>query len=323
MLEGMIGADPRDHSKPAGLAEPAIAVTGLRKRYGTHEAVRGVDLRVLPGEIFALLGPNGAGKTTTVEILEGFRSRSAGEVSVLGVDPGRGGSAWRDRIGVVLQESQPDPGLTVRECLDLYAGYHSHPLPAYATLSMVGLDEQADAMTERLSGGERRRLEVALALVGDPELLVLDEPTTGFDPAARRTAWMVIERLRELGTTIVLTTHYMEEAERLADRIALIAGGRIVAEGTPGTHGGRDRSASEIGFELPEQLSVADLPRELSMRVTSARGSRVVLRSEAPLAHLALLAAWTRRLGIGVADLEVSRPSLEQVYLELTGSERP
>jgi len=326
MLEPMIGTDSRQRAPQAGPvapAVPAIAVAGLRKSYGTLEAVRGIDLRVLPGEIFAFLGPNGAGKTTTVEILEGFRSRSGGDVSVLGVDPARGGSAWRDRIGVVLQESQPDPGLTVRECVELYAGYHARPLPIDSTIALVGLDRMGDAMTDRLSGGERRRLEVALALIGDPELLFLDEPTTGFDPAARQAAWDVVERLRERGTTILLTTHYMEEAERLADRIAVIADGRIVAEGTPGTLGGRDRSATEIGFDLPAPLSSADLPPDLRARVSDVHGARVRLRSETPLAHLALLAAWTRRLGIGIGDLEVSRPSLEDVYLKLTGMERP
>jgi ABC-2 type transport system ATP-binding protein len=322
MLGSMIGTDSRQHAVRAVPAVPAISVAGLRKSYGTLDAVRGIDLRVLPGEIFAFLGPNGAGKTTTVEILEGFRSRSGGDVSVLGVDPARGGSAWRDRIGVVLQESQPDPGLTVRECLDLYAGYHAKPLPIDSTLALVGLEHMRDAMTDRLSGGERRRLEMALALIGDPELLFLDEPTTGFDPAARQAAWAVVERLRERGTTILLTTHYMEEAERLADRIAVIADGRIVAEGTPGTLGGRDRAASEIGFDLPRNLSPADLPPDLRARISDSRGTRVWIRSETPLAHLSLLAAWTRRLGIGIGDLEVSRPSLEDVYLRLTGMEQ-
>jgi ABC-2 type transport system ATP-binding protein len=320
----MIGAASRDRLAPERVETAvAISVTGLRKSYGAKEVVHGIDLSVRPGEIFAFLGPNGAGKTTTVEILEGFRERSGGAVSVLGVDPAQGGASWRDRIGVVLQESQPDPGLTVQECVDLYAGYHERPLPTDEAIALVGLTGNAATMTDRLSGGERRRLEVALALVGDPDLLFLDEPTTGFDPAARQAAWTVVERLRELGKTILLTTHSMEEAERLADRIAVIAEGRIVATGTPGTLGGRDRSASEVGFTLPARLSAAELPPELRMRVQDARGARILLRSEAPLAHLALLAAWARRVGADVRDLEVGRPSLERVYLELTESERP
>src|SRR5205085_1419946 len=203
-------------------------------------------LDVVRGEIFAFLGPNGAGKTTTVEILEGFRTRSAGEVSVLGIDPARAGGAWRDRVGAVLQESQPEIGLTVRECLRLYAGYYSKPRDIAETIGLVGLEGKADALAEQLSGGQRRRLDVALALIGDPELIFLDEPTTGFDPSARRTAWGVVTGLRQLGKTVFLTTHYMDEAENLADRIAVIANGRIVAEGTPGTLGGRERMAALV-----------------------------------------------------------------------------
>ena len=303
-------------------APPAVHVTGLRKWYGTQEAVRGIDLRVWPGEIFAFLGPNGAGKTTTVEILEGFRPRSAGEVSVLGVDPARGGRDWRERIGVVLQESQPDPGLTVRECLELYAGYYTRPLPVDHALELVGLIGEADAIADRLSGGQRRRLEVGLALIGGPELLFLDEPTTGFDPAARRTAWAVVEGLRDLGTTILLTTHQMEEAERLADRIAVIAEGRIVAEGTPGAFGGRDRAAARIGFTLPTVRAVADLPPELRSLVAERRGARVVLASASPLTDVERLARWARLHAVEVSELDVSRPSLEAVYLQLTAEER-
>src|SRR5439155_8133548 len=196
-----------------------ISVRGLRKSYGSVEAVAGIDLEVSRGEIFAFLGPNGAGKTTTVEILEGFRERTAGEVTVLGADPARAGGAWRDRIGVVLQESQPEPGLTVRECLELFAGYYGAPRDIAETIGLVGLGEKADTLGELLSGGQRRRLDVALGLIGDPELIFLDEPTTGFDPSARRAAWAVIAGLRALGKTVFLTTHYMDEAEHLADRI--------------------------------------------------------------------------------------------------------
>ena len=238
----------------------AIRVRGLRKRYGDVEAVRGIDLTVRTGEIFAFLGPNGAGKTTTVETLEGYRHRDAGEAEVLGSDPARPAAGWRARIGVVLQESQPEAELTVEECVSLYAGYYPRPRPVGETLELVGLADRRAARCGQLSGGQRRRLDVALALIGDPELVFLDEPTTGFDPAARQSAWQVIAGLRDLGKTIFLTTHYMEEAEHLADRIAVIAAGRIVAEGTAATLGGRDTGASVITFTLPSGLSAADLP---------------------------------------------------------------
>ena len=296
-------------------AEVVISVRGLRKRYGDVEAVAGIDLQVSRGEIFAFLGPNGAGKTTTVEILEGFLERSGGEVSVLGVDPARATAAWRDRIGVVLQESQPEPGLTVRECLELYAGYYSAPRDIAETIGLVGLEGKADALAEQLSGGQRRRLDVALALVGDPELIFLDEPTTGFDPSARRTAWGVVTGLRELGKTVFLTTHYMDEAENLADRIAVIAKGRIVAEGTPRTLGGRERMAALIRFSLPDGLV---LPEALRGHVRSATDARVVLESREPLADVKALAEWALARGLDLPDLDVRRPSLEDVYLELT-----
>ncbi len=231
--------------------EVVIGVSGLHKRYGELEAVHGIDLQVRRGEIFAFLGPNGAGKTTTVEILEGFRGRSAGQVSVLGVDPAHADRHWRDRVGVVLQESQPEPGLRVRECLQLYAGYYTRPRQLEETIALVGLQQQAEVPAERLSGGQRRRLDVALALIGDPELLFLDEPTTGFDPSARRAAWQVVAGLRTLGKTVFLTTHYMDEAEHLADRIAVIAAGRIVAQGTPQTLGGRDRLPPRSASRCP------------------------------------------------------------------------
>src|SRR3954454_19251040 len=221
-----------DHAGTAA-TESAIRVRALRKSYTDSEAVRGIDLDVRRGEIFAFLGPNGAGKTTTVEVLEGFRPRSGGDVSVLGVDPAQGTRSWRDRIGIVLQESAPDPGLTVRESLELYAGYYSEPRSVPETIALVGLAGKDSRQATSLSGGERRRLDFGLALIGDPELIFLDEPTTGFDPSARRTAWDVIENLRDLGKTIFLTTHYMDEAERLADRIAVIVAGQIVAQGTP------------------------------------------------------------------------------------------
>ena len=214
------------------MAGPVIEVRGLRMSYGTLDAVAGIDLDVQAGEVFAFLGPNGAGKTTTVEILEGFRRRTGGDACVLGVDPARAGGDWRARIGVVLQESEPEPELTVDECVSLYASYYATARPVQETLKMVGLADRSSVRCARLSGGQRRRLDVALALIGDPELLFLDEPTTGFDPAARHATWEVIAGLRDLGKTIFLTTHYMEEAQYLADRIAIIANGRIVASGT-------------------------------------------------------------------------------------------
>jgi len=297
--------------------EVVIGVSGLHKRYGELEAVRGIDLKVRRGEIFAFLGPNGAGKTTTVEILEGFRGRSAGQVSVLGVDPAHADRHWRDRVGVVLQESQPEPGLRVRECLQLYAGYYSHPRQLEETIALVGLQPQAEVPTERLSGGQRRRLDVALALIGDPELLFLDEPTTGFDPSARRAAWQVVAGLRTLGKTVFLTTHYMDEAEHLADRIAVIAAGRIVAQGTPQTLGGRDRLPATISFTLPTGVTPQALPADLQARA-ERDGDRLVLTSQHPLDHVRRLADWALARGLDLPDLDVRRPSLEDVYLHLT-----
>jgi ABC-2 type transport system ATP-binding protein len=292
----------------------AIHVQGLRKSYGDKEAVRGVDLEVRTGEILALLGPNGAGKTTTVEILEGFHQATAGEVRVLGEDPWGGDRALRDRIGIVLQESQPEINLTVRECLELYAGYYTAPRDVEETIGLAGLGEQADQQTTRLSGGQRRRLDVALALIGDPELIFLDEPTTGFDPAARRASWEVISGLRALGTTILLTTHYMEEAERLADRIAVMRDGVIVATGTPATLGGRNRATGTIGFTLPDGVELGELAPGASLDDER----RVVMSSAAPMADLHELTGRALALGLELSDVEVRRPTLEDVYLELT-----
>jgi ABC-2 type transport system ATP-binding protein len=303
-------------------AEPVISVRGLTKRYGEVAALGGIELEIRRGEIFAFLGPNGAGKTTTVEILEGFRERDDGEVSVLGVDPAKAGGEWRNRIGCVLQQSQPEPGLSVRECLALYAGYYASPRDIEETVALVGLEEKADTPGEQLSGGQRRRLDVALALIGDPELIFLDEPTTGFDPSARRTAWSVIEGLRALGKTVFLTTHYMDEAEYLADRIAVIANGRIVAEGTPETLGGRDRLAASIRFSLPPGVGVGTLPSALRALAEPGSNGSVSLRSEAPLLHLGDLASWARGLGLDLPDLDVRRPTLEDVYLTLIDDER-
>jgi len=298
--------------------EPVIAVRGLIKRYGDREAVRGIDLRIDRGEIFAFLGPNGAGKTTTVEILEGFRRASGGEVTVLGQDPGRAPAAWRARIGIVLQESEAEPGLSVRECLELYAGYYAAPRDVDETLALVELSGQADQRATALSGGQRRRLDVALALIGDPELIFLDEPTTGFDPAARRAAWAVIGGLRDLGKTVFLTTHYMEEAEQLADRIAVIAAGQIVSEGTPQTLGGRQLEAARIMFSIPAGSTPGEIPPALSSRATPQSDGRLLLSSTSVAKDLYALAGWALEHDLELDDLEVSRPTLEDVYLQLT-----
>jgi ABC-2 type transport system ATP-binding protein len=268
--------------------------------YGRNHAVRGIDLEVERGEVFAFLGPNGAGKTSTVEILEGYRPRSGGEVSVLGEDPQRAGRGWRERIGIVLQSSRLDPYLTVREQLDLFAGYYRSPLPVEQVIALIGLDDKADERARRLSGGQQRRLDVGLAMVGDPELLFLDEPTTGFDPSARRQFWQVISGLRELGKTVFLTTHYMDEAQRLADRVTIIAAGRIVARGTPADLGARESGATTIRYR--------------------AEGREVVVETADPVKTLHELTGAALAKGEELEGLEVTRPTLEDVYLELTAS---
>jgi ABC-2 type transport system ATP-binding protein len=300
-------------------ADLAIEVRGLRKRYGTHEALCGLDLDVRRGEIFAFLGPNGAGKTTTVEILEGFRRAGNGTVRVLGGDPWRAPAAWRARIGIVLQESEAEPGLSARESLELYAGYYRAPRDVAQTLDLVGLAEQGDERATELSGGQRRRLDVALALIGDPELIFLDEPTTGFDPAARRAAWEVIDGLRRLGKTIFLTTHYMEEAERLADRVAVLRGGQIVARGTPRTLGDRAGAASRI--TLP--AGAPALPAQLAERARRGEQGRLELDSSNVAADLRVLGDWALRRGVSLDELEIRRPTLEDVYLDLTTDHAP
>ncbi len=295
----------------------AISVRGLRKTYGSFEAVSGVDFDIQPGEIVAFLGPNGAGKTTTVEILEGYRERTAGAVRVLGEDPATAPLLWRDRIGVVLQDSEIEPDLTARECVELYAGYHLHPRPVMETLELVGLTAKAGTRGSQLSGGQRRRLDVALALIGDPELVFLDEPTTGFDPSARRQAWDVIDGLRALGKTIFLTTHYMDEAERLADRIMVIARGAIVAEGSPATLAGRDTRPATVSFHLPEGVPVGALPDFLAEALTDDDGL-IRFRTPEPLRDVGRLSRWADERGVDFPDLEVKRPNLEDIYLELT-----
>jgi ABC-2 type transport system ATP-binding protein len=305
------------------MPDPVISVQGLRKSYGGFEAVRGIDLEVHAGEIFAFLGPNGAGKTTTVEILEGYRSRNAGEVSVLGADPASARRSWRERIGIVLQECRLTPELTVSEAVEQYAGYYSSARDVGETVGLVGLGEKADLRTSKLSGGQQRRLDVALALVGDPELLFLDEPTTGFDPAARRQAWEVIHNLRELGKTIFLTTHYMEEAQSLADRVAILAAGRVVAEGAPGELATRD-ARSRISFRVPVARR-PDLPavaRNGAKLTEAGEEVEVSLRVDDPVPALRELTVWATDSQVPVRALEVRRPTLEDVYLELTGTDR-
>jgi ABC-2 type transport system ATP-binding protein len=301
------------------VADPAIRARGLRKSYDGLEAVRGIDLEVAGREIFAFLGPNGAGKTTTVEILEGYRTRTAGEVSVLGTDPAIARRDWRQRIGIVLQESRMHPELTVRESLELFAGYYERPRGIDETVELVDLSEKADERVARLSGGQQRRLDVALALVGDPELLFLDEPTTGFDPSARRRAWEVIASLRALGKTIFLTTHYMEEAQALADRVAIIANGEIVAEGTPAELSGRGGPAARISFRLPAEVPRGELPAGVIAAVDGeSNADEVLLRADDPVPVLNELTAWALERGVTIASLEVRQPNLEDVYLELT-----
>ncbi len=285
-------------SSPAG-GRAAIEVRGLRKRYGDFEAVRGIDFRVQPGEIFGLLGPNGAGKTTTVEILEGYRERSEGTVSVLGFDPQERARDLRARVGIVLQSTGLYPHITVREALTHFAGFYPHPRAVAEVLELSGLQEKADERTRRLSGGQQRRLDLALALIGDPDLIFLDEPTTGFDPAARRAAWDTIRALRDLGKTVLLTTHYLDEAQSLADRVAIIKDGRILAEGSP----------AELGVE-------GSASYRISWR--DADGERQEREIEDPTAFLHELTGEALARGARVRDLVVVRPSLEDVYLQLT-----
>jgi ABC-2 type transport system ATP-binding protein len=296
----------------------AIEIRGLVKRYGTHEVVRGIDLDVHAGEVFGFLGPNGAGKTTTIEILEGYRDRNAGEVSVLGVDPARPTAQWRERVGLVLQECELDPLLTVREALGLFSSFYTRPRPIDEALELVGLRDRAEARIGQLSGGQKRRADVAIGLIGNPELIFLDEPTTGFDPSARRDAWTMIESLNELGTTVFLTTHYLDEAQHLADRVAILREGRIVALGAPGELGAQNGRAV-ISFRLPAGMALDALPRVDEAPLGQEGGFARLETADAQGALYRLL-GWAEERGVELADLEVRRPTLEDTFLELTRS---
>jgi ABC-2 type transport system ATP-binding protein len=296
----------------------AVSVKNLRKSYGSLKAVADVSFTVEPGEIFALLGPNGAGKTTTIEILEGFRNRDSGGVQVLGVDPGsRPTQRWlRSRMGIVLQELAVEPALSVRQALARNAGYYPSPRPVDEVLDMVGLAGKAEARVKTLSGGQQRRLDVGLGIVGQPELLFLDEPTTGLDPSGRRATWELIRQLEAEGTTVILTSHYMDEVEALASRVAVMASGQIVATGTPDSIGGRDAGMVTIRFRLPDGVSATELP----VPAVTASGREIEIRTEDELPVLHALTGWAIGRQIGLPGLSVRRVTLEDVYLRLTRS---
>jgi len=297
----------------------AVVVEDLRKSYGATRAVAGVSFTVRYGEIFSLLGPNGAGKTTVLEILEGYRQADQGKVVVVGLDPGdrRTGRQLREQIGLVLQELAVEPYLTVRESIARNAGYYPNPRDVGEVIALVGLSGKEKSKVKSLSGGQKRRLDLALGIIGNPRVLFLDEPTTGFDPSARRGAWDVIRELSALGTTILLTTHYMDEAQALADRVAVISGGKIIEEGTPATLGGRDLARARISFALPSGYSAEDLP------VLAAAGGngRLVVEADEPTELLHRLTGWALDHGTTLPGLTVDRPSLEDIYLRLTAAQ--
>ena len=299
------------------MSESVIEVSDLRKSYGDVEAVQGISFHVQRGEVFAMLGPNGAGKTSTAEILEGYRDRSAGAVGVLGHDPAKREKSLKERIGIVLQSTGIDPFLTVTETIEMYAGYYPSRRPTDEVIEVVGLTEKRDTRVNKLSGGQQRRLDVAIALAGDPELLFLDEPTTGFDPGARRNAWEVVKNLIAIGKTVFLTTHFMDEAQYLADRVIVIASGLIVAEGPPSSLAGRDQMRTRIRFRVPDgapepEGNVRRLPDgSLEIDVDAAGATKTVHD----------LTGWALDRGIVLESLEVTQPSLEDVYLQLTGAE--
>jgi ABC-2 type transport system ATP-binding protein len=301
--------------------QEAIEINGLRKAYGDLEAVRDISFSVAAGEVFCLLGPNGAGKTTTTEILEGYRARSAGDVRVLGHDPEHGERALRERVGIVLQEAAAQAELTVAEALTMYGRYYPRRRRAGELLELVGLQGKADERVKRLSDGQKRRLDLALALVGDPDLLFLDEPTTGFDPSARRQAWSTIKDLCALGKTVFLTTHFMDEAQALADRVAVMVDGRIVALGTPAEIGGRDVAPTEIAFALPRGTTTSDLPDLDGARVIEPAPGRALVVTADGIGAAHAITGWALERGHDLRGFAVSQPSLEDVYLRLTGAE--
>jgi ABC-2 type transport system ATP-binding protein len=304
------------HSQTQG---PAIEVSGLRKAYGDVEAVRGVSFEVARGEVFCLLGPNGAGKTTTVEILEGYRLRTGGDVRVLGRDPAAGERELREAVGIVLQQCGVQQDLTVRELVEMYGRYHERSRPVDEVIGLVELDEKRHVRAKNLSGGQRRRLDLALALVGDPALIFLDEPTTGFDPAARRQAWSTIKSLCELGKTIFLTTHFMDEAQALADRVAVMRGGEIIASGRPDEIGGRNLRPAEIRFALPSDWSLGDIPDVPSVG-REIQADRVTVFTREPVIAAHEITTWALDHDVELAHFSVTQPTLEDIYLELTGS---
>jgi ABC-2 type transport system ATP-binding protein len=297
----------------------AIVVDDLRKSYGSVHAVKGVSFTVDEGECVALLGPNGAGKTTTLEVLEGYLRRDAGRVEVLGRDPQHGDRSWREEIGIVLQGTAVDPYLTVRETLTRTAGFYPRPRDVAETIDIVGLTEKADVRVNKLSGGQQRRLDVAYGIIGSPKLLFLDEPTTGFDPSARRGAWELVSSLRGLGTTIMLTTHYMDEAQALADNIVVIGSGEVVATGTPDSLGGRDTAALQIRFRLP----VGADPVALPVDVTIDKHGFCEITTTDDIKVLNLLTSWSLKNNVALEGLVAIRPSLEDIYLSLTGASLP
>jgi ABC-2 type transport system ATP-binding protein len=305
-----------EHSSTVALVEPVIAVRDLRKSYGDVERLHGISFTVETGEIIGLLGTNGAGKTTTIEILEGFRDVSSGEVRVLGSDPAKADRSWRNRIGLVLQESELNPIYTVRETVGLFARYFDQPNDVNRTISTVGLGEKVDARIGQLSGGEKRRVDVALGLIGGPDVLFLDEPTTGLDPAARREIWSMVGGLRSAGKTIFLTTHYMDEAQHLADNIVIMRAGSIAAEGTPDELRHRLGNASDVSFALPAEVSLEQLGSVVGC-VVEFDGQSARFRSDRAQDDLTLLLDWAQRRNVTLTDLQVSIPTLDDVFLAL------
>jgi ABC-2 type transport system ATP-binding protein len=301
--------------------QSAIEIKGLRKAYGDVEAVRDVSFSVATGEVFCLLGPNGAGKTTTTEILEGYRSRSEGDVTVLGHDPEHGERALHERVGIVLQEAAAQAELTVAEVLTMYGRYYPRRRPVAELVELVGLAGKENDRVKLLSGGQKRRLDLALALVGDPDLLFLDEPTTGFDPSARRQAWSTIKDLCALGKTVFLTTHFMDEAQALADRVAVMVDGCIVALGTPAEIGGRDTAPTEIAFALPAGVGLGELPPLDGARVTETAPGSVRVSTIEGLRAAHVLTGWALERGLELRGFAVSQPSLEDIYLRLTATQ--